>query len=163
MKKLRIFSFLAVALLLSVQDLYAAGSCVFNSDSDSDGGRLLEWVCTADGAGSVTSPTITEGTIKTALHATTPISGTIANAWITPGTAGDQPDALYDVELRSSTDTTLDFLGGMGDNLANNVTKMDTPLTETNKVSFQLSNQVFQPYAANCGAANKFTIKILVW
>jgi hypothetical protein len=138
-----------------------AGTAAFSYQmSDARKSVELSWLCTADGSGNVSSPTITGASGDFQWY--TKFSGTIIRAEIAPGASAVQPSDLYDVELRPLSDSTIDFLGGLGDNCSQTTTRWGTPVDEVNGVAVQLVNDQLVPYAAACGASKQFTLKVLL-
>lgn len=144
-----------LTLLMPVQ-AFAAGSCVFSIPTTGSGFTQYQWVCTADGSGDVSSPTITGDGYTQKLF------GKLVQFTITPGTGGDAPDALYDVDLFDSNDATINYLGTSGDNLSQTVTAIGAPVTPDGWSWFLYYRQV-TPSASGCGASNKFTLSILMY
>ncbi|MFA4826458.1 MAG: hypothetical protein WC593_15010 [Methanoregula sp.] len=140
-----------------------AGTAVFSYEESPSGKSVeLTWILTSDSSGNVSSPTLSQAGCTNSYQPKSPITGTIVRAEIIPGTGSVQPTDLYDVELRSQKDSTIDFLGGLGDNCSQTTTKWDMPITETNGVAVQLVVDQLIPYAANMGDSNQCTIKLLV-
>jgi len=143
-----------------------AGSAVFSFKEAQDGKSVeLTWVCTTAAAGGspeLSSPTITQPGDTTRYKHSSPFTGQIGTVTIVPGTGGDQPTDLYDLEMRDADNSGIDYLGGMGDNLSNVNTKIGTPLDEVSGVTFDLLNRRIIPYAANVGNSKIFTVKMIL-
>ena len=151
--------FIAMASVLCAfpaEALPAAGSCTFSMTGKDTLFPQYTWVCTSDGAGDVSDPTITGDNYNQK------VSGSLVYAKIIPGTGADAPDALYDVSLLDASDLTVDYIGDIGDNLSQTVTKLDTPYSSGGFTRY-LKNVQLVPFAGGCGAGNKFTLTILTY
>lgn len=159
----KILSIIAIIVFLPAMS-WAAGSAVFSFQIAPDGKSVeLTWVCTSDAAaGTVSSPTLTQPGSTNPYKYNSLFTGTIGTATITPGAGGVQPTTLFDVELRDTAVSGIDYLGGMGDNLANDATKIGTPLDEVSGVTFDIINRGLTPYASGCGNSKQFTLKVIV-
>jgi hypothetical protein len=136
-----------------------AGSCAFTLKAPTINGvhlNILQWVCTADGAGAVLAPTIS-GDGYDAEY-----SGTITQVEIIPGTGGDQPDDNFVVGISYSDDATVDKAGGVGAACDETNTTWGMPVDPVNSGISQVFRRALIPYATGCGATNKFTVKIII-
>lgn len=135
----------------------AKGSAVFSVQESDDGHWLaLTWVCTADGSGDLDSPTTTQPDNTGVYKYNTQYTGFLAEVRIKPGTGDDLPTDAYDVQLNSKDDAGIDFLATLGQNCPQATTKMAIPQTI-------LFNDYLVPFAAACGAGNKFTMTIYIY
>lgn len=153
----RALAILIALTVFSPLSAWGAGSCTFTErSSNSSAGIFLQWVCTSDAAGSVSAPTITGTGYDYAYH------GRIDDAWVIPGTGGNQPTNGFVVKLHTTTDTTDDLLGAIGAACSNVNTLHDTPLSTTNGFPRALRGEVVRPYASGVGNAKQFTLKIFL-
>lgn len=141
-----------------------AGTAVFNIDESNDGKFIaLTWLCTADGSGNVSSPTITQPGTSSVYKYNTPFTGIIGQVRIKPGTSSVEPTDLYDVQLNPQSDSTIDFLGGIGQNCSQTNTKFDMPLTSGNGTSVAVFKDILLPYASGVGASKQFTMTVYLY
>ncbi len=139
-----------------------AGSAVFSYIEAPDGKSIeLTWIVTSDGSGDVSSPTVTQPG-STTYAPTRKWWGYLDQVTIVPGTSTVQPTDLFDVELRPSDNTGIDYLGGMGDNCSQTTTRIGTPLDEVSGVAFWVPGKALTVYAAAVGASKQFTISAVL-
>lgn len=156
--------FVIAAVLLIPALAFCAGSCTFlpgaAANNYYDKQKELTWVCTADGGGNVTNPTIT-GTWYNATY-----SGVFTRLQITPATGDDQPTNGFTVYLYPATLVTTtwtadtgggDFLHNLAASCAND---SNTIKDLYDGYITPVHNKGLTVQASGLGAANKFTIKM---
>ena len=143
----------------------AAGSCVFSADPTNALdpftrsaviGVQVQWVCTADSSGALTTPTITDTDGNA--YAVPRMSGTIRRIQIVPGT-GLSAGNLY---LYSGADTTDDILQGLGGTLSTSNIKTDVPVTTTGKMPRELQKETPTVKGTGLGSGGIVTLKVLL-
>lgn len=138
-----------------------AGSAAFSYVISGDGKVVtLTWACTSDAAaGTVSSPTFTQPGDSGFMKYNSPVRGFIIGARINPD-GSTPPTTLFDVELRPTDDSTIDYLGGLGDNCSETNTTWGMPTDEVKFMAVYIPGKMLTPYAANCGNSKLFTLEI---
>ncbi len=138
-----------------------AGTAIFTYDESPNGNVVkLSWVCSSDASGDVSSPTITE--MGGLWHHYSPLIGVIGQVRITPGSGANQPTNAYVVRLHPS-DTTIDFLGGLGASCSDTNTVIDVPATAATGAGLAMFNDIVTPYATGVGNVKQFTLSVYLW
>ena len=169
MRQLALIVFLLTIIGLMSAPVFAttAGSCVFSADPidafdpfthSAVIGVQVQWACTANSSGAITTPTITDSSGNP--YTVPPMSGRISRVQIVSG-AGLSAGA---VTLYSGSDTTDDILGGLGGTISTTSgnTKTDVPLTPTGKMLRELQKEVPTVSGTGLGSGGVFTLKVLL-
>lgn len=139
-----------------------AGSAVFSYTQSEDGKVVtLKYACTTDAAAAspeLTSPTITQSGAGFVNHYSL-IRGFIIGARINPDGV-TPPTNLFDVELNPTDDSTIDFLGGLGDNCSSTNTTWGVPIDEVNGMAVYIPGKALTVKASNAANSKLFTLEI---
>ena len=141
-----------------------AGSVIFSYELSPEANVVkLIYQCTSDGSGNVSSPTFTQQGDLAYFQPYSLLTGVIGQVRIIPGSSSVQPTDAYAVQLRSISDSTLDFLCGMGASCSQTNAKLDIPQTTTNGAGVALFHDILVPYATGVGASKGFTLHVYLW